>query len=102
MANEPFRTPAECWLRIRWLTCALSKSFSPLAAVGVAGLYGNGTLLVSWFTNRSTRPWPRVLTEIPSGIASKRKPLGSRSPTVRSGSTSTPGITAVSIEGPRS
>ena len=56
MANEPLSTPAECWLRISRLTCALSKSFSPLAAVGAAVLYGNGTLLVSWFTKRSTRP----------------------------------------------
>ena len=72
MTNEPFSTPAECWLRISRLTCALSKSFSPLAAVGAAVTYGNGTLLVSWFTKRSTLPWPRVRTEIPSGMASNR------------------------------
>ena len=50
MANEPLSTPAECWLRTSWLTWALSKSFSPFAAVGAAVLYGNGTLAVSWFT----------------------------------------------------
>jgi hypothetical protein len=99
MAKEPFRTPALCRLRISWLTWALSKSFSPFAAVGAAWLYGNGTLLVSWFTNRSTRPCPRVLTEMPSGIDSKRKPLGSLSPTVRSFVTPTPLMTGVSIDG---
>src|SRR6266545_3724348 len=36
MANEPLSTPAECWLRMSRLTCALSKSFSPLAAVGAS------------------------------------------------------------------
>ena len=56
MTNEPLSTPAECWLRISRLTCALSKSFSPLAAVGAVALYGNGTLLVSWFTKRSALP----------------------------------------------
>ena len=40
--------PAERWLTVSRLTCALSKSFSPLAAVGAAVTYGNGTLLVSW------------------------------------------------------
>jgi hypothetical protein len=50
MANEPRSTPAERRLSVSLLTCALSKSFSPLAAVGAAGLYGNGTLPVSWFT----------------------------------------------------
>ena len=81
------------------VTWALSKSFSPFAAVGAAELYGNGTLLVSWFTNRSTRPCPRVLSEMPSGIDSKRKPLGSRSPTVSSGVTCTPCITGESMDG---
>ena len=47
MANEPLSTPAECRLRISRLTWELSKSFSPLAAVGAVALYGNGTLLVS-------------------------------------------------------
>ena len=50
MTNEPPSTPAECRLSLSRLTCALSKSFSPLASVGAVELYGNGTLLVSWLT----------------------------------------------------
>ena len=99
IANEPFNTPAECWLSLSWLTCALSKSFSPFAAVGAAVTYGNGTLLVSWLMYRSTVPRPRGRTEIPSGIDSNRYPLGSTSPTVISGVTVTSGATAVSIAG---
>jgi hypothetical protein len=72
MTNEPPSTSAECRLSLSRLTCALSKSFSPLAAVGAAALYGNGTLLVSWFTKTSARPRRRVRTEIPSGMASNR------------------------------
>ena len=99
MANEPRSTPAERRSSSSRLTCELSKSFSPLAAVGAVGLYGNGTLPVSWFTNSSTSWWPRFRTEIPSGIDSKRYPLRSVSPTVRSGLTAVPGITGVSIDG---
>src|SRR5512132_3830023 len=68
--------------------------------MGLAALNGNGTLLVSWFTKRSTLPWPRTRREIPSGMASNRKPLSpNTSPTVRSGVTVTPLLMAVSIEG---
>src|SRR4029450_7556262 len=75
IANEPSSTPAEFLFRISALTCELSKSLSPLYAVGVAVLNGNGTLLVSWFTYTSTRPLPRFRREIPSGRASNRQPL---------------------------
>jgi hypothetical protein len=59
-------------LSVSLLTCAFSKSFSPVVGDGLAALYGNGTLLVSWFTYRSARPRPFVRTEMPSGIESKR------------------------------
>jgi hypothetical protein len=72
ITNEPLSTPPESGFTINRLTWALSKSLSLLSAVGAAVTNGNGTLLVSWFTNRSTRPWPRGRTEIPSGMASKR------------------------------
>jgi hypothetical protein len=77
----------------------LSKSLSPFADVGAAVLNGNGTLLVSWFTNTSVRPPGMRRSEIPSGIASNRILPGSESPTVRSGVTVTPGLTGVSIDG---
>ena len=99
MANLPASTPAECWLSLSRLTCALSKSFSPLVSFGFALTNGNGTLPVSWFTKRSTVPLPRVRREIPSGMDSNRKPLESVSPTVMSGVTATPGLTGSSIEG---
>ena len=99
MAKEPPSIPAECWLSFSRLTCALSKSFSPFVSFGFARTNGNGTLPVSWFTNRSTLPLPRVRREIPSGMDSKRKPLESRSPTVMSGVTCTPGLAGSSIEG---
>ena len=100
ITKEPSSAPAEFLFSIRALTCELSKSLSPFAAVGVAELNGNGTLLVSWFTYTSTRPLPRVRREIPSGMDSNRKPLSpNTSPTVRSGVISTPSLTPMSIEG---
>jgi len=50
MTNCPVCTPAFFWLRISRLTWALSKSFCELASVGAAGVYGNGTVDVSWLT----------------------------------------------------
>ena len=35
-------------LSARWLSCELSKSFCEFASVGALGVYGNGTVDVSW------------------------------------------------------
>ena len=43
-------TPALCWLSASIVTSAFVKSFCEFAAVGAAGVYGNGTVDVSWFT----------------------------------------------------
>ena len=65
-------TPPVSGLRLSWLSCELSKSFCEFAAVGPAATYGNATSDVSWFTYTSTFCWVRRMSEIPSGIDSKR------------------------------
>ena len=47
---EPLSTPALCWLSASIVTSAFVKSFCEFASVGAAGVYGNGTVDVSWFT----------------------------------------------------
>ena len=43
-------TPALCWLSASIDTSAFRKSFCEFASVGAAGVYGNGTVEVSWLT----------------------------------------------------
>ena len=80
MASKPRRIPP-CWLSIRRSTWLLEKSVR---------LPGNGTSDVSWLTYRSARPLPRTVNAMPSGMESNTKPSLSVSPTVISGSMTTP------------